>query len=127
MDKLNHKICTGRERSVCDYCNTSEDKIYVHVYICICAYIYVKRGGLPQWLSSKESTCNAGDTGDAGLIPGSGRSPGGGKGNPLMPTESHGQRSLVGYSPWGRKESDKTEATERTLTHAQKHENVSDK
>ena len=29
-----------------------------------------------RWLSSKESTCNAGDTGDAGLIPGSGRSPG---------------------------------------------------
>ena len=25
--------------------------------------------------------------------------------------ESHGQRSLAGYSPWGRKESDMTEAT----------------
>ena len=35
--------------------------------------------GLPQWLSSKESACNAGD---AGFIPGSGRSPGGGHGNP---------------------------------------------
>ena len=32
----------------------------------------------------KESTCNAGDTGDAGSIPGSGRSPGGGNGNPLQ-------------------------------------------
>ena len=32
----------------------------------------------------KESTCNAGDTGDRGLIPGSGRSPGGGHGNPLQ-------------------------------------------
>ena len=30
--------------------------------------------GLPQWLSSKESMCNAGDTGDAGSIPESGRS-----------------------------------------------------
>ena len=79
MDKLNHKICTGRERSVCDYCKASEDKIYV-LYI----HIYIKRVGLPQWLSSKQSTCNAGDTGDAGLIPGSGRSPGGGKGNPLL-------------------------------------------
>ena len=29
---------------------------------------------LPQWLSGKESTCSAGDTGDAGLIPGLGRS-----------------------------------------------------
>ena len=27
----------------------------------------------------------------------------------LMPGESHGWRSLVGYSPWGRKESDTTE------------------
>ena len=39
--------------------------------------------GLPQWLSSKESICNAEDTGDTGSIPGSGRSPGGGDGNPL--------------------------------------------
>ena len=37
--------------------------------------------GLPQWLGSKESACNAGDT---GFIPGSGRSPGGGHGNPLQ-------------------------------------------
>ena len=36
---------------------------------------------LPWWLGSKESTCNVGD---AGLIPGSGRSPGEGNGNPLQ-------------------------------------------
>ena len=35
--------------------------------------------GLPQGLSGKEFTCNAGDV---GLIPGWGRSPGGGNGNP---------------------------------------------
>jgi len=29
----------------------------------------------------------------------------------LLPGESHGQRSLVGYSPWGHTESDLTEAT----------------
>ena len=41
--------------------------------------------GLPRSLSSKESDCNAGDaTGDASLIPGSGRSPGEGSGNPLQ-------------------------------------------
>ena len=34
--------------------------------------------GLPWWLSGKESTCN---TGDMDLIPGWGRSPGGGRGN----------------------------------------------
>ena len=32
----------------------------------------------------------------------------------FLPGDSHGQRSLVGYSPWGRKESDMTEATEDT-------------
>ena len=30
----------------------------------------------------------------------------------ILPGEFHGQRSLVGYSPWGHKESDTTEATE---------------
>ena len=40
--------------------------------------------GLPWRLSGKESVCNAGDTGNAGPIPGSGRSPGGGPGNPLQ-------------------------------------------
>ena len=41
--------------------------------------------GLPQWLSGKEATCNAGDTGGAGSIPESGRSLGGGvNGKPLQ-------------------------------------------
>ena len=47
-----------------------------------------------------------------GLIPRSTRSPGGGHGNPLHCScleNPHGQRSLVGYSPWGHKESDMTE------------------
>jgi len=55
--------------------------------------------GLPQWLSSKESSCNAGNTGS---IPESRRSPRGRHGNPLQYScleESHGQRRLVGYSP----------------------------
>ena len=37
--------------------------------------------GLPRWLGCKASACNAGDAGDSGLIPGSGRYPGGGNGN----------------------------------------------
>jgi len=51
----------------------------------------------------KESTCNAGNSGDVGSIPGLGRSPGGGHGNPLQYScleNPHGQRSLAGYSPW---------------------------
>ena len=42
------------------------------------------RIGLPRWLSGKESTCSAGDTGDMDSTPGSGRSPGIGNGNPLQ-------------------------------------------
>ena len=38
---------------------------------------------LPWWLSRKEYACNAGDAGDVGLIPGSGRSPGGGHHTPF--------------------------------------------
>ena len=40
--------------------------------------------GFPQWLSGKESACNAGDAGDVDSIPGLGRSPGGGNGNPFQ-------------------------------------------
>ena len=57
----------------------------------------------------QESACNAGDTGS---IPGSRRSPEEGNGNPLQYScqkNPHGQRSLVGYSPWDRKELDMTE------------------
>ena len=45
-------------------------------------------------------------------------SPGEGHGSPLQYfcAESHGQRSLVGYSPWGRKELDTTEVTEHART-----------
>ena len=48
--------------------------------------------------------------GDLGSIPGSGRSPGEWHPTPVsLPGKFHGWRSLVGYSPWGRKESDMTE------------------
>ena len=60
----------------------------------------------------KNLLANAGDEGDLGLIPGSGRSPGGRNGNPLQYScleNPCGQRSLVGYSPCGPKESDTTE------------------
>ena len=59
--------------------------------------------GFPGGSDGKESACNAGDL---GLIPGLGRSPGGGHGNPLQHScleNPHGQRSLAGYSPWGLK------------------------
>ena len=60
-------------------------------------------------------SANEGDAGDVGSIPGLGESPGRGNGNPLQYL-FHGQRSFVGYCPWGRKESD---MTEHTHTHGQ--------
>ena len=47
-----------------------------------------------------------------GLIAGLGKSPGEGNGSPFQYScleKSHGQKSLVGYSPWGHKESEMTE------------------
>ena len=65
--------------------------------------------GLPASSDGKESTCNEGDL---CLIPGFGRSPERGHGNPLPYScleDPHGQRSLAGYSPWGHKVSDMAE------------------
>ena len=60
-----------------------------------------------------------GNAGDAGSIPRLGRSPEEGHGNPqqFMPGKSYGQRSLVGYSPWGHKESDTSEVTLHAHVH----------
>ena len=65
--------------------------------------------GFPSGSDGKVSACNAGDP---ALIPGSGRSPREGNGNPLQYScleNPMDRSSLVGYSPWGRKESDMTE------------------
>ena len=66
------------------------------------------------WLSGKESACSAGDAGEMGSAPGSGRSPGGGHGNTLQysclesPMDSGAwQISVLGVH----RESDMTEAT----------------
>ena len=72
----------------------------------------------------KNPPASVGDIRGVGLIPGLGRSPGGGRGKLLqyfffffplqyfLLENSQGQRSLAGYSPYGRKESDTTEVTE---------------
>ena len=65
----------------------------------------------------KNLPANVGDARDAGSIPGLGRSPGGGKWQltpVFLPHKVHGQRSLAGYSTWGCKESDTTEAWTHT-------------
>ena len=70
--------------------------------------------GFPGGSAGKESACNAGDP---SLIPGSGRSPKEGHGNPLQYSHlenPHRQRSMTDYSPWGHRGSDMTER-EHTL------------
>ena len=64
---------------------------------------------IPWWLRWWRIACSAGDL---GKTPGLGRTPGGWHGNPLQYScleNPHGQSSVAGYSPWGRKESDMTE------------------
>ena len=68
-------------------------------------------------LAIKNPPANAGDGRDAGSIPGSGRSPWRREWQPtpvFSPVKSHGQWSLAGYRPEGRKESD---MIERQSTH----------
>ena len=83
-------------------------------------YKIIGLSSVPGGSDGKASALRAGDP---GLILGLGRSPGEGNGNPLqysffffpffppvfLPGKFHGLRSLVGYSPWGLKESDTTE------------------
>ena len=79
------------------------EKERVCVCVCVCARFPSSLPGEP----GKESACNAGDLGS---VPGSGRSLGGGHGNPLQYSileNPHRQKSLAGYRPWGRKESDR--------------------
>ena len=68
-------------------------------------------GGFPGGAVVKNLPANAGDSRDASLIWRRKRQP-----PPLfLPGKFHGRRSLVDYSPWGRKESDMTEHTHRHI------------
>ena len=81
----------------------------------------------PQWCATSPASQGAlvvknlpANARDVGSIPGLGRSPGGGRGNPLQHScleNPCGQRSRAGYKPQGRKESDTTETTVRTTSH----------
>jgi len=60
------------------------DTEFYELFIYVGYYSLTRHIGLPWCLNGKESASSAGFTGDAGLIPWSGRSPGGGHGNPLQ-------------------------------------------
>ena len=71
-------------------------------------------------LGVKNPPANAGDMRDTGSSPGLGRFLGESHGNPLQYScleNPHGQRNLVGCSPYGHKESDTTEAAEHAHMH----------
>ena len=79
--------------------------------------------GTPQVvLVVKNPVVNAGDIRDASSIPGLGRPPGGGCGNPFQYScleNPMDKRSLEGYSPWGHKESDMIEAIEHACLYTE--------
>ena len=82
-------------------------------------FVYRKKG-FPDGLGVKNLPANAGDIRNTGLIPGSGRSPGEGNGNPLQysclenPMDRGAWRAIVHRVAKG---SDMTEATEHARTH----------
>ena len=67
----------------------------------------------------KNPLANAGEVRDMGSILGLERCPGEGLATTpvFLPGKSHGQNRLVGYNPWGHKETDTTEATWHAHTH----------
>ena len=74
--------------------------------------------GLPRWRSGKESTCQCRRRKRCGLNPCIRKMPWRRKWQPtpvFLPGDSHGQRNLAGYSPWGHKESDTTEDSDLDL------------
>ena len=71
-----------------------------------CLFSVIISARFPGGSVVKNPPANAGDTGDASSIPGSGRSPGKWPWQPtavFVPRKVHGQRILRGYSPWGRR------------------------
>ena len=83
-------------------------------YFCTVLQMY---SGLPRWCIGKEFTCQCRRRQRQILIPELRRSPGGGQPTPIFsPGKFHGQRSLMGYSPWGHKESDTTNRLTPTNT-----------
>ena len=94
--------------------------LYVHLVFAM-SYVVLRP---PRWLSGKESVCQCRRYRRRGFDPWVGKMLCRGKWQPtpvFFPGKSQGQRSLVGYSPWGHKELDMTEhahtSTDGVLSH----------
>jgi len=71
------------------------------------SYNLIIRKAFIKFLGGSDGKESAYNAGNPGLIPGLGRCPGGGHGNPPQYSclkNPHGWRSLAGYSPWGCKD-----------------------
>ena len=84
----------------------------------------VGKWGFPDGSAVKNFSASAGDTGDLGLIPGLGSNllPWRREWQPIpvfLPGETHGQRSLAGYSPQGCKKSETSEPLTLSLLQIQ--------
>ena len=99
--------------------NTQRKKILPQFLSCLCVCL----SNILLEYSSLNPLANAGDKRDAGLMPGSGRSPGEGNGNPLQ----YSCLENLGYSPWSRKESEVTEGLTLLISLYQKQEKCSGK
>ena len=82
-----------------------------------CLYLSAigKKGGFPKGAGGKEPACQCRRHKRRGFDPWAGKIPWRRARQPLpvfLPGESHGQRSLVGHSPWGRTESDAPERSQ---------------
>ena len=80
-----------------------ENITFISYFLHICG-VAQWSSGLPGGSMAKNPPANAGDTWYTGSIPGLGRCPRAGNGNLLQHScleKLHGQKSLVGYSPWG--------------------------
>ena len=76
--------------------------VYIHIYLS-CIYAYLHNIWLPRWCSGKESTCQCQRHKRPGFDPWVGKIPWSRKWGltpAFLPSKLHGQRSLVGYSPW---------------------------
>ena len=85
--------------------HTKLTKIQVLVFLPLPFLHFLNTSYLPVGSDGKESACNAGDPGS---IPGSGRSPGEGKGNPFQYScLENPMDGRVWRATWGHKESDR--------------------
>ena len=88
-----------------------QNSSFINLFVCssiqhlLLVTVCCDEQGFPDGSSGKESAYKVGDTVDADLFPGLGRSSAGEWQPPpgFLPGKSHGQRSLAGYIPWGHK------------------------